>query len=355
MLWRAGLPDEDAGETADSFGLSAADIGDYILNSALLKYNKSFENLEFITGDNCSSVNKLLVEGITDWYRTNKNIDRVLPLVGCASHRLNLAVQRLWKKEIDPYHDIVKAVHALHVSLRSVKNNFKLAAAKCQVTPQIEQETRWSSCYKMMKLFFETLPMLNEGGFDRDTRLLFLSGPQIEEARELLNILEDVQSVSQELQRGDPEKNNLYTARLLFDNLIKDYPRLGFEIYVGINSQIVHDRAFESAMVKLQGPVEVALTLAEKDAVKVFKETAGDSSTDVREERQNESYAQKVLREASEKRSKKKSKNGEYRAVLHVSSNSNICERLFSGNMLVMSDQRKCMDPSTLETVTILD
>ena len=79
------LPDEDMGETADSFGLTAADVGDYILNSALLKYNKSFENLEFLAGDNCS-VNKLLVEGITELYRINKNINRVLPLVGCASH-----------------------------------------------------------------------------------------------------------------------------------------------------------------------------------------------------------------------------------------------------------------------------
>ena len=51
----------------------------------------------------------------------------------------------------------------------------------------------------------------------------------------------------------------------------------------------------------------------------------------------------------------KKSKNAEYRPVLHVCSNRNICERLFSGNKLVMSDQRKCVDPSTLETVTVLD
>ena len=100
-------------------------------------------------------------------------------------------------------------------------------------------------------------------------------------------------------------------------------------------------------MVKLQGPTEVALTSAEKEALKVFKETAGDASTENLEEKQNECYAHKVLREASEKRNKKKSKNGECRSVLHVNSNSNICERLFSGNKLVMSDQRKCMDPST--------
>ena len=54
-------------------------------------------------------------------------------------------------------------------------------------------------------------------------------------------------------------------------------------------------------------------------------------------------------------RNKKKSKNAEYRPVLHVFPNSNICERLFSGNKLVMSDQRKSMDPSTIETVTMLD
>ena len=130
----------------------------------------------------------------------------------------------------------------------------------------------------------------------------------------------------------------------------------GFEFSIGINAAIVHDRAFESAMAKLQGPTEAALTAVEREAAKIFKETAGDASTEPHEARKNESYAQKVLREATEKRtSKKKSKNAEYRSVLHVCSNSNICERLFSGNKLVMSDQRKCMDPSTLETVTVLD
>ena len=139
----------------------------------------------------------------------------------------------------------------------------------------------------MMKSFFEIIPVLSDCGFDRDTRLLFFSGSQIEEARELLDILEVVQSVSLELQGGNPEKNNLYTARLLFDNLIKDYPGLGFEFSIGVNAAIVHDRAFESAMVKLQGPTEAALTAVEREAVKIFKETAGDASTETHEARKN--------------------------------------------------------------------
>ena len=95
----------------------------------------------------------------------------------------------------------------------------------------------------------------------------------------------------------------------------------------------------------------------EREAVKTFKETAaGDASTEPHEARKNESYAQKVLREATEKRTSKKNRRTPNTAcVLHVCSNSNICERLFSGDKLVMSDQRKCMDPTTLETVTVLD
>ena len=149
--------------------------------------------------------------------------------------------------------------------------------------------------------------------YDSETRPLFLFGPQIDEARELMGILEAIQSVSLELQNSNPEKNNLYTARILFDNLIKDYPALGFEHY------IVHDKAFESAIVKLQGTTEAALTAVEKESVKIFKVTAGEAADEI-QERQNESYAQKVLREASEKRNKRKSKNAEYRPVLHVSS-----------------------------------
>ena len=79
----------------------------------------------------------------------------------------------------------------------------------------------------------------------------------------------------------------------------------GFEFSIGINAAIVHDRAFESAMVKLQGPTEAALTAVEREAVKIFKETAGDASTEPHEARKNESYAQKVLREATEKRTSK--------------------------------------------------
>ena len=68
------------------------------------------------------------------------------------------------------------------------------------------------------------------------------------------------------------------------------------------------------------------------------------------DERKAESYAERVLREDTEK-VQKKQKKSEYRSEF----NSNKCERLFSGTKLVMTDQRKWMDPSSLEMVTMLD
>ena len=41
-------------------------------------------------------------------------------------------------------------------------------------------------------------------------------------------------------------------------------------------------------------------------------------------------------------------------AMSHVSPTSNIVERLFSNAKLIMTDQRRCMDPTTFETILML-
>jgi hypothetical protein len=209
----------------------------------------------------------------------------------------------------------------------------------------------------MLQTYFQVLPVLDSCNFEASTRVLFLSGADTEDARELLEILKVVESVSKSLQKEDTTRNNLYTARLLFDNLINDLPGLNLAPQLGPNAAIVHNKFFESAIVKLQAPIEVRLTGAEAEAVKVFKidaSTAGADDEGKEEEGPVEGYAEKILREAAEKASKKQKKS-EYRSVAHVASNSNRCERLFSSTKLVMTDQRKCMDPSTLEMITILD
>ena len=56
----------------------------------------------------------------------------------------------------------------------------------------------------------------------------------------------------------------------------------------------------------------------------------------------------------AEQRVKRSRINGQIRPMTHLSPTSNIVERLFSNAKLIMTDQRRSMDPSTLETILML-
>ena len=83
----------ETNDAAASFGFTADDIGDYIFD-ALASYGHDFSSVEFLTGDN-AYINGALCTKIEAWIYRNKGIRRSVPLVGCASHKLNLAVQFL--------------------------------------------------------------------------------------------------------------------------------------------------------------------------------------------------------------------------------------------------------------------
>ena len=102
---------------------------DYVLRC----YNKSWSNFAALIGDNCS-VNKRVA--------TNCSV----PLIGCASHRYNLAVQtRLAQNE-----PLLEKIHKLMTKLKH-----GLSAAKLRrLTPLAavnRNKTRWSSSFDMLK------------------------------------------------------------------------------------------------------------------------------------------------------------------------------------------------------------
>ena len=75
-------PEED---DEASIEFTALDIGDYVINQLRL-YHKTLENVDFITGGNCS---------------VNRRLARLIekPLIGWSSHRLNLAVSNILHTE----------------------------------------------------------------------------------------------------------------------------------------------------------------------------------------------------------------------------------------------------------------
>ena len=127
------------GPLLDEEKLSASEHEAFI-EATLELYNKSTENVVAIIGDNCS---------------TNKKLARNLlkPLVGCNSHKFNLAVKRYiqTKPEFSKPLDKVKR---LMTELRKLKLAGKLRKVT-NLRPVKPNETRWSGLFMMLTRFFE--------------------------------------------------------------------------------------------------------------------------------------------------------------------------------------------------------
>ncbi|KAG3157731.1 hypothetical protein PC128_g21617 [Phytophthora cactorum] len=97
-----------------------------------MDYGKDIGKCAFIVGDNCSVKRRLA--GLLH-----------VPLVGCASHRLNLAMEGILEES---YQDL-GSVQALVIKLRSLNQAAKLRL-KMSLRPVIRQEIRWSSTFMML-------------------------------------------------------------------------------------------------------------------------------------------------------------------------------------------------------------
>ena len=98
-------PDPPVDEGAVRF--RATDIQE-LLQDQLGSYQKSIQSIDYIGGDNCA-VNVKLARNLN------------LPLVGCASHRLNLAVSHYFENSAHSVH--IRKVCTLMDRLTSLKNS----------------------------------------------------------------------------------------------------------------------------------------------------------------------------------------------------------------------------------------
>jgi len=101
-------------------------------------FDKKIENVVALIGDNCA---------------TNQKISRLtgIPLVGCASHKFNLAVNK-WLESNPVFNDIITKVHDIMKELRTLKNAARLRNLTdlCAVQNNV---TRWSLNFSMFERF----------------------------------------------------------------------------------------------------------------------------------------------------------------------------------------------------------
>ncbi|OWZ16688.1 hypothetical protein PHMEG_0009474 [Phytophthora megakarya] len=94
----------------------------------------------FLVGDNCN---------------TNLSIARKMeiPLVGCASHRFNFAVNKF----LAPHETLLSDVNELMVELHK-ENNFEELQKYTELLPVNRNVTRWSSTFTMVQRYIRIGP-----------------------------------------------------------------------------------------------------------------------------------------------------------------------------------------------------
>lgn len=120
-----------------------------------------------------------------------------VPLIRCASHRFNLAVQDVMKS----YVPIITKIQSIMIELLTLQNAAKFRTLT-NLRARLNNETRWSPTYAILGSFpdlMEHLPLL---GVDEIDKLL----PNAVECRKIDTLIEQMKqldSVTKDLQRDD--------------------------------------------------------------------------------------------------------------------------------------------------------
>ena len=284
----------------DGTSYTSQDHYDFITYS-LSVYGKTWDNIVCLIGDNCNT-NKALA---TQARR---------PLVGCASHRFNLAV----KDQLKDYADILSNINTLMKKLKNL-----IPAAKLRkhtlLQPKCSNATRWSSTFEMLKRYKEIqqyLPLLNIQEIDNLTP----SQRDVHTLDHLLTVMIDLDSVTKALQ-GDGV--TMFDVRTLFDEVMVLYN--GTSERLGLDASIIHDKVFKNAILKIQKGEENTLTTEETIKVSTLRTT----------QKKGEAINAVISLDSLAERALKKRKVFSVESSLYgdtrfIVPTSNMCERLFS-------------------------
>ncbi|KAG3046349.1 hypothetical protein PC121_g20734 [Phytophthora cactorum] len=196
-----------------------------MIDAVLELYNKDSAMIMFIVADNCA-MNQAIATRLG------------VPLIGCASHRFNLAVCRY----LEDYKPLIDQVQTLCIQLRYPNNAAELARHTHYKSLKFNA-TRWSSTYQMLARCVKIRDAINMVAAVED----LLPRPSIHrQVMQLVNKLEALDSVCVKLQS---EERTLADVRLLFDAVMAKYPATSH--HLSASARIVHSPVFESAVVKL--------------------------------------------------------------------------------------------------------
>jgi hypothetical protein len=363
--------DEDLNETEKFFGFTAADLFDMIMLTLHdeFDFRLSDEDGNLTVELTADNIKDLIDAVVSDNCNVNKALcnDMEVPMSGCRSHRLHLAVEA-WvgpeEKKIrgriiiqeSERRAVINKIDRLMGEFKTLKNAAILRSKSMTLTgkdikPLRMNKTRWSGKKEAVRKEKVLRPVYESVENWPQSVQNFL--PTVDE-KNLIDSLDEAfkmfESVSQALQSGGTERKTLAQSALLFEGLIRDFSRHPIEEFrstlpqLASDAPIINNPDFENGIIKIQDGLESQLTPDEQHAVQRFLKPVVLEDAD---EIENLTYAERILNQ-------KRQRTSAYRCTNHILPDSNICERTFSRARLYMNHLRAHMDPKSLEELLFL-
>lgn len=297
------------------------------LEATLDVYKRSLSNVVCLIGDNCS-VNCKIAS------------DTSIPLIGCASHKFNLAVEH-WIDSQKDLRDALKALRELMVQVRTVKNCARLRELT-HLGAILPNETRWTGKFEMTKRFIRIETLL------QSIPSLDSSLPSLEHRRALKAAIEDFENFESIAVSLQSKGLTIAIARYTFDRLCEDYSSMSY--YLSPDANIVHDKIFEGAVVKIINGNETQLSFSEKASVSKLITSSTDSEVRTDNDEKFLTYYERL----EAKRRRLEEAPTQYMNSKFISATSSSVERCFSAARWILTCLRKRMSPILFEAILFL-
>ena len=307
------------------------------LSKMLNIYGKTDANIVCFVGDNCS---------------VNQSMSKILkvPLIGCGSHKFNLAVRK-WISNQPQLEDIIQRIAGVMKKASTLKVSAQLRKLTT-LRPVKENDTRWSSTFFMIERFFRIQSELSAVA---DLIPLIPSLFEVDLLAKGFVHLKHFNQVTKSLQE---EGITFVRVREMFDTILEDYPELNG--HIGADASIIVDKVFEKAVIQIaKGRV-----LTEEQRVQVQGllrpqlncggHAAGTFENIDHQVEGELSYVQKIEARIKRRKTSNDEIASQYINLDILSGTSVSCERLFSAAKHILTDTRKSTSPAVFEALLLL-
>ena len=304
------------------------------IEAKLLSYGIEMKNVLFLVADNCN---------------TNKALSRIanIPMIGCASHRLNLACKLM----LEEYSEELKLIHEFMVFVSTQANNKKLREIT-DLCPVERNTTRWSSSFEMIKRYLLLHDLIIKSTFHEATAKL-LSPERYAKIISCKNMLDTLENLTERLQA---ENITMLTVRKYFDEVIDLHPVMNK--YLKVDADIVCTKDFEAGIIALQkNSTNPILTEAQAKSVKCFEYPlvlllpVGNNVHNINSNSNSINIFDEVDEEEKQRNSIDKPM---YRNTSYIPPTSVYVERFFSKCKYLLTDHRSNLSENTMETIMLL-